>query len=854
MTLWQFSAREIKSRPGRAGLTLISVVIGVAAVVAVAMSVITTHDAYEEMYQTLTGRAAVEILSATGGGFDDAIVDELSKRADVQAVVPILQRITIVYAGQIESQKKRMKIQAMGIDPQRDSKVRDYKLVKGKFFGKDGKGVLLETEFARTLGVDIGGEVRLLTPSGAKKLDVVGLLAPEGAAAFRQGVMFLSLNNAQKLFRAKNKVDTIHLVPKDFAKSDELLKNVASSLPPGLIARPPAARSQLSRETLESTQQGLELASALSLIVAVFIILNTFLMNVSERRRQLAILRAIGATKGQIRRLLIGEGLLLGFIGTAIGMVVGMGGAFYLTRVMENLFQTSLPSLKITPMPFVLGAALGLGVSLLATYLPAVRASRVSPLEGMRPVTQEDLEGVSSWVTLAGIALLAISGVLTYAFFVGLWLRTVPIIAAVLALIGFIMLIPAALQPLSKFVTFLLRPILKIEGELAQRQLLRRRVRTTLTTGVLFVAITTGIGLGTTIVNNVDDVGHWFERTVLGDFFIRATMPDMASGLSAEVPENLSGEILSIPGVVGVSSARIVSVQVMPAPTMENKDPLGAILIARDFSERDRLELDLRDGKPEEVRKDLFAGDVVIGTVLAKRSGLKLGDTIELAREGQTHKFRIAATSNEYYVGGLALYIQREVAKRVLGVEGVDGYAVRVDENLDRGSRFRIETKLKEIAEREGLLMQSHESLRAMVDDLVNGVTGGLWVLLALGFVVAGFGIVNTLTMNVLEQTRELGLLRIVAMTRGQVRKLILSQAVIMGFIGLVPGAIVGAGIAYLVSRSSEGEFGRSIDFTLHPVMFFGAFVAAYAIVVIAAWIPAQRAARLQLTEALRYE
>jgi putative ABC transport system permease protein len=849
MTLWQFSAREIQSRPGRAALTLISIVIGVAAVVAVAMSTITTRRAYKEMYQTITGLAAVEIVSETGQEFDAQIVDELAKRSDIRAVVPLLQRVTVVYHDVIhrepnaepKKETERLKVLAMGIDPARDRDARDYKLVAGEFF-EGTQGVLLESSFAKLLGLGVGDEVRVLTSSvRPDKLKVVGLLAPEGAASLRQGVMFLHLANAQRLFHLKNKIDTIHLVPNDLAQSEQLLADVEKSLPAGLMARKPAARSQLSEEMLETPQQGLELASALSLIVAAFIILNTFLMNVSERRRQLAILRAIGATKGQIRRLLLAEGLLLGLIGTAMGIGVGLAGAFYLTRVMEQLFQITLPTLHVTPLPFVLGAVIGVGISLIAVYVPAVLASRVSPLEGMRSVTKEDLEGTPAWVTWLGVTLLAIASVLVVMFVKGLLLRTVPIVAAVLALIGFVLLIPAVLGPFSRFVAVILRPLLRIEGDLAQRQLLRKRVRTTLTTGVLFVAISTGIGLGTTFYNNTEDVKQWFDRTVIGDFFIRAMNPDMASGVSANVPEELGDELRKIPGVYQVGSARIMSISV---------GGKGAILVARDFAAADKLPLDIREGDPLEVQKRLGEGDIVVGTVLAHRMNLKTGDEVELATRDGKKKFRIAGMANEYLVGGLALFMDRKIAKRELGIEGVDGFGIK----CSREALFQVEVKLREICEKHGLLLQSWADMRRMVDTKVNGIVGGLWVLLALGFVVAGFGIANTLTMNVLEQTRELGLLRIVAMTRHQVRKMILSQAVIMGFIGLVPGAIVGAGIAYLVSRGGEGEFGRSIDFTLHPSMFFGAFVIAYLIVVIAAWIPAQRAARLQLTEALRYE
>jgi len=560
-------------------------------------------------------------------------------------------------------------------------------------------------------------------------------------------------------------------------------------------------------------------------------------MNVSERRRQFAILRAIGATRGQIRRLLVAEGFFLGFIGTGLGMLVGLGGAYYLTRMMEQLVQTSLPSLEITPLPFVLGAILGLGISMLATYVPAVMASKVSPLEGLRPVTQYDLKGVPRSVTFIGLAFLAIAAVLLTAFMQGMFLHSVPIIAAVLALLGFVLLIPVSLEPLSRFIAKVFHPILKTEGDLAQRQLMRRRTRTALTTGVLFVALAVGVGLGTTFVNNADDVRNWFDRTVIGDFFVRADVPDLATGESTQVPESLGEEIAKIPGVYDVKSARFATISI---------GDKGAILIARPFESQKDMPLDLKEGDPKTVYDQIRAGEVVVGTVLAHRLNLKPGQEIEVAGK----MLRIAGTANEYLGGGLAVYVDKKVAKDKLGISGVDGFAVKAN----RESLFRVRTRLVEMTREHGLTLQSWDDMRRMVDTKVNGIIGGLWVLLALGFIVAGFGIVNTLTMNVLEQTRELGLLRIVAMTRSQVRKMILSQAAIMGLVGLLPGAIVGAGIAYLVNRATEGEFGRSVDFKLDPLMFFGTFVAAYVIVVIAAWIPAQRAAQLRLTEALRYE
>ena len=137
---------------------------------------------------------------------------------------------------------------------------------------------------------------------------------------------------------------------------------------------------------------------------------------------------------------------------------------------------------------------------------------------------------------------------------------------------------------------------------------------------------------------------------------------------------------------------------------------------------------------------------------------------------------------------------------------------------------------------------------------MLDGVVGSLWGLLVLGFIVAGFGIANTLTMNVLEQTRELALLRVVAMTRRQVAKTVLAQAFVVGLIGIVIGFFAGAVTAWVISLTMLPLLGYHIGFDLHADLVCGCFLLALAIVLIAAWIPARRATRLDLLEALKYE
>jgi putative ABC transport system permease protein len=229
---------------------------------------------------------------------------------------------------------------------------------------------------------------------------------------------------------------------------------------------------------------------------------------------------------------------------------------------------------------------------------------------------------------------------------------------------------------------------------------------------------------------------------------------------------------------------------------------------------------------------------------------LHVGDRLSIETRQGARRLRIAGLADEYLVGGLAVYLQRDIAQRLLGISGVDAYVVQADP-----ARLpEVKQRLQSLVEKHGALVHSLSDIRQLIDSMVDRIKGALWGVLVLGFVVAAIGVVNTLTMNVLEQTRELGLLRIVAMTRHQVRRTILLQAIIMGTIGLVPGTLAGVGVAYLVYLATMPVTGHTVDFVFRPSLLAGSLAAALAIVVAAAWIPAARAARLHVSQALHYQ
>ncbi len=832
--LLRFSFREVVSRPGRATLTLLSIVIGVAAVVAVTIATQTTRRAYRQMFASVSGRAALEVEAEAGGGLDESLVDIVAQIPGVAAAVPLIQRPTVLIC-----RGQRVTVAALGIDPQKDGAVRDYAIVKGRSL-EEQAGALLEEHFAEQLGIELGDEIRLLTA----RTTVVGLVKPRGAAnSFTlAGMVLLPLQQAQAIFGSRGRVDLIQVVLHEKADAKQVMAAIAARLPAGANVRAPLTRTAQLEETLLSTEEGLRLATAFSLLLAAFIILNTFLMNVGERRQKLAILRAIGATRRQVCNMILGESLVMGAVGVVLGIAVGLLSAMLLTDALNSLLQVTLPPIEMTPLVILLAVAFGLGLAVVGASVPARRAAQVPPLEGMGAITREDAERSSHKIAILGAGICMVSGAALTGCILGWLPMYLAVGTGVALLLGTVMLLEPVLGAVSGWLMWVLGPLLRAEGRLAHRQVLRRRTRSTLTVGVLFVASSTGVGLASAILDSIQDVRRWYEQMIVGDFIIRAMMPDMATGLSAALPDELGQQLRTLPGLQSVDSARFMTV------TAADRQ---CTLIVRDFSFHRPVYFDLRaGGDPKTVLQRLFAGEAVIGTVLAQRTGLTVGDELPLKTTQGLVKVRIAGITNDYLVGGLGIYMQRQAARKLFHIEGADGYLVFVEPDAVPG----IQQQLQQLCEKYGALLHSGMDIRRMIDGMIRGVDGCLWGILVLGFVVAAFGVVNTLTMNVLEQTRELGLLRIVAMTRRQVRKTILSQAVIIGVIGLGPGTLIGVWVAYLINLAMRPALGHPVEFTLRPALLAVIFAAGFVMVVAAAWFPAQRAARLDLTRALQYE
>jgi putative ABC transport system permease protein len=836
-TLWKYTLREGQRRPGRTSLTLGGIVIGVATVVAIALTTQTTRHAYRDMFDSLSGRASLEVVSETQSDFDPTVADALRQTPGVRDALPVLQQPAV-----LATAKGPQTILLLGVDPGRDRAARPYEVREGCGLGEEDGAVLL-ADFAKRNGLGMGQPLTLVTLGGLRQVRVAGIAEGKSMSAFNGGaVVLLPLAEAQRLMGLSGRINNVQLVLDDAADPRSVREGL--KLPVGLTVQTPGVRGALAQDSLFSYEQGLSTISVVSLVAGAFVILNSFFMNLNERRRQLAILRSLGATRRQVTRLLLREAVLLGVVGAALGSAAGLGLSVALRAAMQQLVGLPLPTLSLSWPPFLLGFLLGPGMALLATVFPAWRAARRPPLEELLPRREVHSGRLPRWTCWVGLGLLAVTLLYEWAV-VAEWLPwgvSQPLMAPAMAamLTGAVLALPLFFDPLLRGVKWLLRPLLGLEGRLALRHLERHPGRTALTVAVLFIAVATAVGFGQALRNNIDDAYHWYERTILADFLVRGVMPDRSLMLPSAIPESLRPKLAALRGVGHVDMVHFVQARA---------EGRAVLVLARTFEEGYPLRMDLVQDEAA-VRRGLAEGGVVLGVGLAQSLRLGVGDTITLPTPHGPTPLKVVGTVNEYTVGGMALYMEWHHAQRLLAFRGAHVFEVAAKP----GEAELAGVELRRLCADEGLMLQTNAELLGIIDEAMNGVAGFLWVVIALILIVASLGIVNTLTMNVLEQTRELGMLRAIGLRRGQVARLVVSQALAVGVLGLLPGMGLGILLTYLMNLASAALIGHAVPFRLEGTFVLGCAVVALATALAAALWPARRAARLQVIRALQYE
>ncbi len=651
----------------------------------------------------------------------------------------------------------------------------------------------------------------------------------------------MPLDAVQALYGLGDRVNRIRVVLDSVEDRDAVRAALDARLPMSLAVQMPVAQLELAGGILRSTELALRFAGALSLAMAAFIVLNTLRMNFGERRRDMAVLRVLGVTSRQLVQLQLVEGLLLGLLGAVLGIPLGLALGTGLASLMQQLVEAEIPTPE-TPY-WMLAAALVVGplVAGMAALAPALQSRGVSPVEALGDVEARRGERFPWWSVIGGAAVWTVAVVLLLLVWLERLSTEAAIPAGVLMLVGFVAVIPALLRPVVRFLERLLAPWLKMEGDFAAEQLLHRATRTGLTVGVLVVAISSGVGMGNAIINNVEDVRGWYRRMTAGDIMLSGPSADEVLEVSRD-DTDVRRLIADLPEVALVVETRFLPARASGVPT---------VCVVHDFSPKLELPWSVAARDDAHLRERLKDGDAVIGTALAKRLGLSAGDTLPLELQGRQLSVPIAATVRDYTAGGMAVFLDQEPAGGLVSLgRDSDLYGHRPARHGRRpAGRNTCQARRQRRLERPVLRRHPRSTRRANCRH-----RRALWGLLAIGFVIGGLAVANTLSMSVFEQTRELGLLRIIGMTRPQMRKMIFCESLLLGILGTLLGTLAGLTTAWIIHLCNEPLLGHAIPFTLHAWLVAANAVACLTITLLAAWLPGERAARLDFLSAIAYE
>ena len=834
MGLDRLSLRTLAARPLRTFLTVLGVALGVG-VLAASLALGSALDrAVDDTVHDVVGRADLRVTAFLQGGLSPEAVAAVSGTPGVAAVAPAIERRTFLADGPGGPSDS---VTVLGVDPATYSIVHDLTLSSGAALsGSDEPVALISQQLVELDGYGLGSEITIQGAGAPETLRVVGILRGAGPVAGTARAVVVPIEVARRAFAATGltRVD-LQLRPgvSTASVSAALAERVTSE--PYILASPGDLARGL-RATSADFQATAALIAAVVLFVGAFLIINTLSMTVGERAREVGLLRAAGATRGQVTRFVMVGALFLGILGSILGLAVGAGLAYLVAGAVGAATGLATTRPELGPTTAGIAFLTGIAVTVLAAVEPAVRAAQISPFEALR--ARFDNPSVSRgrvwWIgvvfaLVAGMALLA-------------WPPELAATGAerALAVYGVLLtatlLSPFLLRPLARLLGLPVALILRLEERLARGSLSRDRSRTALTVGSLVIGLAMVVALGWSAQAARSAATAWLRDVIPGDEVVTSIRPVGAD-------EGVRDALMAQPGVAQVTPIGGFDLAVRGL-RVDASAVVGADLLADG-----RLVAVAGDRRGALLALDA-GGYAIVPVSVASRLGLHLGEALPLTgATGSKVELTVAAIVEHSFPasGGESILVGWGDATGKLGVLGATAFAVRFVPGAEAQGRAAIHETARTLA----LDSNPVERIQGAVTDALARIFVIFDALALVAVLVAALGIVNTLTMGVVERIREIGLLRAIGMGRGQIVRMVMVEALILGLVGSVLWVVTGLGVGAVLLQFGIG-FRPLAELPVTPVVV--AVTIGVILPVLAAFYPSGVAARLSIVRALKFE
>jgi putative ABC transport system permease protein len=828
----------------RTVLTVLAVALGVAVVLAIDLAGSAATGSFRSSMETLAGDNDLEVTAS--GGIPESIVGSISSLPYTVRISPRIEDYAIIAA-------TKQSLPLIGLDLIAESNSLSAANNQTEFFAQqnsseDPAQALAQFDANNSIWVGeslhrrAGDHLQLLINDQAHDYLIRGVYPDSNG---NESSIVMDIATAQYALNRFGRIDRILLKVPQTPSLEEWQQRIRTALPPGVDLRPQGTGTSENRRMLAAFRWNLRLLSYISLIVGAFLIYNTISVSVVRRRPEIGVVRALGASRSTILAAFVGEAASLGFAGALIGIPLGRvmatGAVMLMSTTVNALYVSSRPGpIALDPSTIFLAFTIGVGVAVASAYLPAREASLVSPIEAMARGRRESEVRVQSsrdllYALLALLAAVAasrapaIDGKPLFGY-----------LSTFLLIVSSSLAMPAFVAAIMSAASRALGKLFGVEALLASRSLSASLRRTSVLVTALSTAIAMMTSVGIMVGSFRQTVVLWMSDQLPADLYIRPAGNPAADRHPTLSPE-LADAIAKLPGVQSVDRLRAyeITYENMPA-TLASAD----LRVLRAYNNSDFF-----SGRPtEKVLADLRGSNsILVSEPFTNKHHVKTGDTITLSLGDSRPSFRIVDIYYDYSSERGNIVMDRATLLRYLPDPTPSNLAVYVAPDA------QVETVRAEITQAAAdyrILMFLNRDLRREAIRIFDRTFAITYALEAVAVVVAVMGIAGALLALVIDRRRELGLLRFLGAATGQLRKLILVEAGLLGllanFAGLALGFAMSLVLIFVINKQS---FGWTIRFHWPVAILLGALTVVYAATVLAGIYPASVAVRLNPLE-----
>ncbi|MFV2117912.1 ABC transporter permease [Streptomyces sp. Act-28] len=843
--MFRTALRNVLAHKARLLMTVLAVMLGVAFVSGTLVFTDTLDQAFTRQAVKSYDDVAVAVTSTADPddpkqepGISRATLDRIAAVPGVAAVAGRVEG----FAGVPDREGRLIGVEwsnrGANFAPGKDGEDARYDFVEGGGPVSDGR-IALDRDTAAKGGYEVGDTVRVATNGPVKEYRLQGVFTTDDGSVGAGGSLVLfDTEVAQRLFLRPGYFEDVTVTAASGADDAKLLGAIEPLLPKHAEAQTGRA---LAEQEARSAEQGLSAfnqiflgAAAIALFVGVFLIANTFTMLVAQRTKEVALMRAVGASRRQITRSVLAEAAIVGLVASAAGYLLGIGLAMGLRSGMAA-FDMKMPDgplvLGLTPVLSALGV--GLLVTTLAAWLPGRRAAKIPPVAAMNSLhaapTQKSLvvrNSVGGALALIGSGLIVLGAAKG-----GDAGRLLIAGGAFVTLIGVIMLIPLLSRPLIAAVRPLMVGAFGISGKLAGQNAVRNPRRTGATASALAIGLTLVTGLSVLGVTVGSAIDRMTTDQISAHYMVR-----MAGG--GHLDQSALDALEKAPGVAAVSPQQMTYLEIDGEYTDASAVTPGDV--------EEVLNIERTAGSLD----SLGRGRIAVAEKTAASRGWKVGSTLSVTYgDGAKGTLTVGAVYGDSEFLSPVL-----IDRKVVAPHDTKPYIPAIFVSMAGGQSAAGEKALIDaLGNNPAITVMDRQDIRDEFGGVINMMLNIMYGLLAMALIIAVLGVVNTLAMSVFERQQEIGMLRAIGLDRRRVKRMVRLEAVVISLYGAVVGIALGSFLGWAIGETVKNSLpGYAL---VLPWDRIGVFLLLAGLVgVLAAMWPARSAARLNMLDAIKAE